>query len=68
MSFEEALSEVEDTIANLEKGNITLEESLEAYKKGTKLLAYCQNLLEKAEQEVSIYEQGGYKNFIEGVE
>lgn len=68
LSFEEAISEVELSIASLEKGETTLDESLEAYKRGTQLLSYCLDILEKAKQEVFIYEQGEYKKFEEGVE
>lgn len=68
LSFEEAISEVEQSIASLEQGDITLDESLEAYKRGTQLLSYCLDILEKARQEVFIYEQGEYKKFKEGVE
>lgn len=68
--FEEALEEVEAAIKDLEKDDVTLDDSLEAYKRGTQFLSYCLDILEQAQQEVSIYEkeQGEYKKFEEGIE
>lgn len=48
LSFEEALKALEETVANLEAGDFTLEESLALFEQGQKLAAFCNNQLENA--------------------
>jgi len=55
-SFEQALAELEALVAKMEGGQLTLEESLMAHRRGADLLRYCQNTLENAEQQVRILE------------
>jgi len=52
LSFEEALEEIETLIDQIEGGEIGLQESLEAYERGAKLLARSRSLLEQVEQRV----------------
>jgi len=51
-SFEEAFRELEEVVARLEAGNISLEESLALFERGTQLAAYCGDLLDQAEMRV----------------
>lgn len=53
-AFEEALAELEKIVANMESGQLPLEESLAAYKRGTELLKLCQQKIQDAEQQVRI--------------
>ncbi|MBQ8175361.1 MAG: exodeoxyribonuclease VII small subunit [Clostridia bacterium] len=53
-SFEEALSRLEQIVSMLEEGKAGLDESLEAYEEGVKLVKYCHDTLNKAEQRVRI--------------
>ena len=48
LAFEQALRELEVTVAKLEAGELTLEESLALFERGQKLAAHCNDLLEKA--------------------
>jgi exodeoxyribonuclease VII small subunit len=48
MSFEAALEELEETVAQLELGDLTLEESLKLFERGQKLAEYCNQMLENA--------------------
>lgn len=48
LSFEEALKELETTVAKLEVGDLTLEESLTLYERGQKLAVFCNQKLESA--------------------
>jgi len=48
LSFEEALRALEETVAALEAGDLTLEESLALFEKGQKLAALCNQQLENA--------------------
>lgn len=59
-SFEEALTRLESLVKQLEKGDLTLEESLVAFEQGIKLTRHCQQSLQSAEQKVKmlIEEQG----------
>ena len=65
-NFEEALIELEENVKLLEEGDITLEESIDAYKKGMDLAAYCMEVLKKAEQEIYVYDASHYKKLEEG--
>ena len=52
LAFEQSLQELEETVAKLEAGDLTLEESLALFERGQKLAAHCNELLEKASLKV----------------
>lgn len=52
-SFEEAITELELIVQKLEKGELPLEEALNAYKEGIELSNYCQKVLSNAEESVT---------------
>jgi len=62
-SFELALSELEAIVARMESGELTLENSLTEYRRGTVLLQYCQTALKDAQQQIKILEAGVLKDF-----
>ncbi|MCB1986241.1 MAG: exodeoxyribonuclease VII small subunit [Burkholderiales bacterium] len=62
-SFEEASVELEKIVAEMEAGQMTLEASLTAYKRGAELLQYCQKQLQDAQQQVRILEADLLKNY-----
>ena len=62
-SFESALAELEKIVANMEAGQMPLEKSLAAYKRGAELLKFCQAQLQDAQQQVKILEENVLKNF-----
>jgi exodeoxyribonuclease VII small subunit len=53
-NYEAALAELEGLVARMESGNLSLEESLSAYRRGAALVAFCQQQLEKVEQQVRV--------------
>ncbi|MFZ3088113.1 MAG: exodeoxyribonuclease VII small subunit [Methylotenera sp.] len=53
-NFEQAFSELERIVAQMESGQMPLEASLEAYKRGNALLEFCQKSLADVEQQVKI--------------
>lgn len=58
--FETALSELEQLVARMESGELSLEDSLRAFEQGIKLTRQCQQALTSAEQRVQILlEQNG---------
>jgi exodeoxyribonuclease VII small subunit len=57
-TFEKALAELEKIVAQMEGGNLTLEQSLEAHRRGLELAKFCQQRLEAAQQQVKVLENG----------
>lgn len=53
-SYEQAFAELEQIVAQMESGQMSLEESLNAYKRGNTLLEICQKSLADVEQQVRI--------------
>ncbi len=53
-TFEKALAELEQIVAKLEKGGISLNESLALFEKGIKLARFLRGELDKAERKVEI--------------
>jgi exodeoxyribonuclease VII small subunit len=53
-SFEQAVGELEAIVAQMESGQLPLEQSLSAYKRGAELLQYCQSTLAEVEQQIRI--------------
>ncbi len=53
-SFEQAFAELESIIAQMESGQMALDASLTAYKRGDFLLQFCQKSLAEVEQQVQI--------------
>lgn len=54
LSFEAATAELETIVAQMESGNLTLEQSLQAYTRGAVLLKHCQQTLSTVEQHIQI--------------
>ena len=52
LSFEEALSELEALVEQLENGEISLDESLKSFERGVALTRSCQTQLQNAELKV----------------
>ncbi|SFU42863.1 Exodeoxyribonuclease VII small subunit [Nitrosomonas eutropha] len=62
-NFETATTELEQIVANMETGQMSLEDALSAYKRGAELLQYCQNMLKDSQQQIKILEANILKNF-----
>ena len=52
--FEDALKRLEEIVAKLEKGDLTLEESLAFYEEGIGLARLCHGKLEEAEGKIAL--------------
>ncbi|MGI6537406.1 MAG: exodeoxyribonuclease VII small subunit [Caldicoprobacterales bacterium] len=48
ITYEDAVKELETIVDTLEKGNVTLEESLTLFKKGVELTSFCNQKLTEA--------------------
>jgi len=56
VSYEAAMAELEALVASMESGELPLEASLAAYRRGAELVRYCQQKLERVEQQVKVLE------------
>jgi len=52
--FEDALKKLENIVAKLEKGDLSLDESLSVYEEGIKLSRLCSKKLETAKRKVEV--------------
>ena len=60
IDFEASLGQLEKLVAQMEEGDLTLEQSLKAFEDGVKLTRECQQALAAAEQKVQLLmEQNG---------
>ena len=53
INFEKSLETLENIVETLEQGELSLEDSLQAFEKGIQLTRECQKSLNNAEQRVS---------------
>jgi len=54
LTFEEALARLEKIVRSLEEGNVPLDNSLALFEEGTKLVRFCSEKIDAAEQKVKI--------------
>ena len=65
-SFEEAMTELEQLVDQMESGTLSLEASVAAYKRGSELVRYCAGQLDKVENQVKVLEGELLKPFAAG--
>lgn len=53
-NFEQSLKQLENIVAQMERGDISLEESIKLFEEGTKLADQCKQQLAEAEGKVEI--------------
>lgn len=53
MSFEQAMTELEQVVGQLERGDVALEESIKLYERGALLKKRCETKLKEAEEKVA---------------
>ena len=64
VNFEKSLKQLEALVEKLEKGELSLEESLKQFEQGIKLTRECRHALQSAEQKISVLSQDG-KDWVE---
>ena len=52
LGFEQALDELDAIVRRMESGQLSLDESIAAYRRGAELARFCQTKLANAEQEI----------------
>ena len=53
MSFEQAMAELEAVVDQLDRGEVTLDESIKLYERGALLKKRCEQKLKEAEEKVA---------------
>jgi exodeoxyribonuclease VII small subunit len=67
-SFEEAMDELEQLVAQMEAGSLPLEASVAAYQRGSALVKFCGTQLDRVDAQVKVLEGEMLKPFAgEGV-
>lgn len=62
--FEQLMQQLENLVTRMESGELSLEDSLQAYEEGVRLSRLCQQQLAEAEQRVfRLQEQQGQASF-----
>jgi len=52
MSFEDAMKELEKLVDSLDKGDVSLDQAITAYDRGSKLKEYCEKKLNEAKMKI----------------
>ena len=58
LSFEASLQRLEEIVGALEKGDVTLSDSMAMFEEGTALIRRCSTMLDSAEQQVVRLKKG----------
>ena len=65
MTFEEAMKELERLVDSLDKGDVSLDEAIAAYDRGSQLKDHCQKKLNEAKMKVETIQSSGDSKVIE---
>jgi len=63
-SFEQAMQELEQLVIKMEAGELPLEASVAAYKRGSELVKFCAVQLDKVDSQVKVLEGDMLKPFV----
>ena len=58
VTFEQAMAELEEIVKKLEKGELTLDESISFFRRGVELTKYCSKELDEAERSITMLIEG----------
>ena len=64
MTFEDAMNELENLVDSLDKGDVSLDEAIAAYDRGSQLKDHCQKKLNEAKMKVETIQSSGESNVI----
>ena len=65
MTFEDAMKELENLVDSLDKGDVSLDEAIAAYDRGSQLKDHCQKKLNEAKMKVETIQSSGDSKVIE---
>ena len=58
MNFEQSLKRLDEIVKSLEKGDVSLSDSMSLFEEGTALIKNCGKMLDEAEQKVVMLRKG----------
>lgn len=64
-SYEAALAEIEQLAAQLESGQLPLDQLMSGYQRGVELLKFCRAKLEAIEQQISVIDGDQLKPWVQ---
>ncbi len=62
-TYEQALAELDRLVAQMESGQLPLDQLLDGYRRGAELLNFCRARLQGVEEQVKVLEDGQLKNW-----
>ena len=65
VSYEAALQELEQLAAQLESGQLPLDQLMTGYQRGAELLKFCRSKLEAIEQQISVIDGDQLKPWVQ---
>jgi exodeoxyribonuclease VII small subunit len=63
-SYEQALAELDRLVAQMEDGQLPLDQLLDAYRRASELLQFCRNRLQAVEDQVKVLDDGVLKPWV----
>ena len=63
-SYEQALAELDRLVAQMEDGQLPLDQLLDAYRRASELLQFCRNRLQAVEEQVKVLDEGVLKPWV----
>ena len=65
LDFETQLKRLQDIVAELESGSVSLERGVVLYKEGVSLARACRERLQNARNEIRVFSEGAFEPFNE---
>ena len=65
MSFEDAMKELEKLVDSLDKGDVSLDEAITAYDRGSQLKEYCEKKLNEAKMKIETIQSSDKEDVVE---
>jgi len=63
LTFEQALDQLDQLVRRMESGDLGLDESIAAYRRGAELARFCQSRLADAEQQIQKLDEDVLRSF-----
>ena len=63
LTFEESMEKLEEIANELEKNDLSLDESIKKFEEGMKISKHCKDIIDKAEKKITILVDGKEDNF-----
>ena len=57
LTYEKAIERLDEIVSLLEKNEVSLDDALKLFEEGTKLAAYCSEMLSSAKQKITTIEK-----------